>query len=92
MNEHDNLIATLLELGNNSEEVANNLAMQGIKGESRSSISCPIANYLTSKGYKLVRVSGWISIDDGRIACQIPTDVARFIARFDTGVYPNLKQ
>jgi hypothetical protein len=94
MNDRDKLLATLLELGNDSVEIANNLGKLGIKGKTRSSVSCPIANYLTIKGYKQVKVAGWIlvCINGQEICCNCPMYFDRFMTAFDTGAYPNLIQ
>lgn len=94
------LQAYLASLGNSSEEVANALRKQGVKGLARSSCHCPILNAI----YKAIpnywpglRIIGGgeseycATLQDSQIIDPtLPPPVLAFIRDFDDDKYPDL--
>lgn len=95
----------LKSLGNTSEEVANSLRAQGIKGIKLSARRCPILNAIYKScpdyWYKLKIIGGskigenWhysASLGDSQIMDpMLPQAVSNFIGDFDCGKYPDLR-
>lgn len=82
--------ALLLEMGATSEEVANTLRREGIKGDRGTGFSCPVANYLQAKGQDgiLVLTNYCTAVDDnGKEVLDVenPEPVSNFIRDFDEG-------
>jgi hypothetical protein len=96
----------LLRLGDHEDEVAASLLAEGIKGRMVASNRCPISNFIRSRAFGdlpgryvssnthsiLVSVAravdGLVLTDEYTL--QPPTPVARFISKFDSGLYPEL--
>jgi hypothetical protein len=82
----------LAALGETRPQVYAKLKELGIKGKKGSSCSCPIARYLTHKGYRVLGVSsGYISIVSIPHDYVVPHGVGCFIKKFDLGMYPDLE-
>lgn len=80
----------LAALGNTADEVAETLRRLGVTGQRVVADSCPVANYLrefAGVGHPAMSPA-WIKLGDGWIATPAP--VARFVARFDLGEFPDL--
>jgi hypothetical protein len=73
----------LQALGNSKEEIAKSLGALGIKGEKFHCGSCPIGQYLMSKGYP--RPSSLKEVKQGLMP------VRDFIRAFDNGEFPELE-
>lgn len=96
----------LTSLGNTSEEVAESLRKQGVKGLIRSKCKCPILNGIYQalpnywsglqivNGYKLAE-GNWkyyATLNDDQILDPVlPKPVMNFIGDFDEGKYPDLE-
>jgi len=96
----------LKSLGETSEEVAESLRKQGVKGKVASHCHCPILNGiyqacpdywtgLTIAGGSKTQKGDWYyhaSLHDYQIMDpQLPQPVMNFIGDFDTGKYPFLE-
>ncbi len=89
----------LSSLGNTSEEVAESLCKQGIKGLVKSLRCCPIANALYAScdmwgGLFLGKNGDSFSatFNDAEVPDpQLPEAVISFIRDFDAGKYPDLE-
>jgi hypothetical protein len=86
------IVDDLAALGETSEQVAETLKAQGIKGYIASPCSCPIYYYLTGKGHPVDCLSHHsiclLSPYYGEV--EMPEVVGRFIVAFDQGKYPEL--
>jgi hypothetical protein len=91
----EEVLALLTALGSTEEEVANTLISLGIRGNKRECSSCPISQYLISKGV----VRGWVAVGVGQgvgvgwhwyPTCNYPQlqSVQDFIISFDKGKFP----
>lgn len=87
----------LKELGRTSNQIAANLAKAKIKGHAWSATLCPIANYLRIKmraNEAIVGLKDYAVKKRKGDRCKfkkLPKAIARFIADFDTGSYPELR-
>jgi hypothetical protein len=83
----------LLALGLTSDEVADSLRQLGITG-GHTSVSCPIFNYLISKGHNIMSV-GRKTVKVGSmyevLFEGLPEPVMHFILRFDGETFPELE-
>jgi hypothetical protein len=88
------LTEKLKALGNNSDEVAESLRKEGIKGKKQSKTCCPIINYLhRDMKYKGLTspVTGVITWDDPQTLDPLcPETIHSFMVNFDSGMYPDL--
>lgn len=89
------LLEALHELGGDSDEVAESLRKQGIKGLRGEHCHCPVANYLKSRGfggevwgYPGPSVFRYVSTDVAVVGT--PEPVFNFIRRFDDEEFPDL--
>lgn len=88
------LTKKLAELGNNSQEVAESLFKEGIKGKLRSKKDCPILNYL-HRDMKFKGLTspchGYITWNDEQTMDPCCSEaVTKFMEDFDSGKYPEL--
>jgi hypothetical protein len=86
----------LLSLGSTEDRVANKLISLGIKGERKNCTTCPIAQYLVSKGIE----DGVGDENEGEVGVGVGsywyslatypqlTGIYNFIRAFDEGQYP----
>lgn len=101
-----NIKEYLTSLGNTSEEVAESLRKQGVKGLRRSKCKCPIINGIYQavpnywsglnivNGCKLAEGdwSYYATLNDCQILDpDLPKPVMNFIGDFDEGKYPDLE-
>lgn len=73
-------------------EIRKLLVAEGIKGHT-SAYHCPIANLLTLKCGHVVAVDGACAYSPPVLApmwTRLPESVTKFIANFDTALYPEL--
>jgi hypothetical protein len=88
----------LSSLGETALQVARNLHKQGIKGAKSSAGGCPIANYLRREFGRDALVNRdrvyvmRITVDEKGKSFIVPSPVSNFIADFDNGLHPELKE
>lgn len=83
----------LVALGNSAAAVANNLELEGCRGERESCGTCPVADYLHRKTGRHFLVSpNGISVEGSPFGEYIPCPlaVATFMDLFDGGRWPAL--
>lgn len=88
------LAEALAALPDTADGIAARFAEQGIRGVPRDSYCCPVANYLTGKGFVAAAV-GDIRIEavDEDCGCEeavTPKPVADFLKKFDSRAWPEL--
>lgn len=101
-----NIREYLSSLGNSSEEVAESLRKQGVKGYRKSVYACPILQgiYKACPNYwSGLEINGGIKNFDGSwryraslhdsqiVDPTLPQPIMNFIGDFDTGKYPDLE-
>jgi hypothetical protein len=88
-----NIIDDLNALGDTADAVADSLRQLGIAG-GHTNCSCPIFNYLISKGHNIISV-GCKTVKVGSMYKVLfeglPEPVMHFIRRFDGGTFPELE-
>ncbi len=92
--EREKLLNNLHHVGRTAHSVYRQLKADGIQGE-RGSFSCPIGEYLISKGHDGPEVTSLhvaVCSDYGEIVVDIPSAVAQFILNFDQGKYPDIER
>lgn len=94
----EKIISLLQEMGETSQQVADFLKQQGIKGKRYNAVgmACPVKQYLTNKGLSDCSVEpNWVRLTNpfGLLLdwVLIPYAVANFIYDFDNGKYPELE-
>ena len=74
-----------------SDEIADILCMNGIRGMRKAILRCPLAMYLRSEGVDCPVVKpGAVGVARGGIIYDIPVSVNDFISKFDSGSYEHL--
>jgi hypothetical protein len=89
------LAEVLAELPDTADGIAERMRALGIKGQVQDDFCCPIANFLTSRGFEDAMVGEeWIEVceDSGSEQGDTPPAVAEFVRRFDTLAWPDLVQ
>lgn len=81
----------LKELGDTSDEVARSLEERRISGVKGWGGSCPIYNYLKSRGCNVYFVEEGMIIDGSYGYTFTTAPVKEFIRRFDKGEFPELE-
>ena len=83
----------LRELGQNAEEVYQNLKDRGVKGVRRDYKCCPVSNYLRACGFicpaatpVTISIGDWQNKDKENETIPCPPGVASFIRAFDSCV------
>jgi hypothetical protein len=95
----EEILALLTALGDNAHDVAGCLMQLGIRGTPATCRSCPIAEYLISKGVEMRYPSDGVNISDDCVAVAADRNyyiykqnqlygVKEFIRGFDRGNYP----
>jgi hypothetical protein len=86
------LAEVLAELPDTADGIADRMRAFGIKGQLRDDFCCPIANFLTSRGFEDAMVGEeWIEVCDDDSG-DTPPAVAEFVRRFDAVAWPDLVQ
>lgn len=85
------MLQALLDLGDTEEAVVQTLTDKGVKGTIYYSDACPIANYLTTCGFRLVAVN-ICEITVGSEAYTPSIAIQFFIQRFDRREFPQLQE
>jgi hypothetical protein len=91
--QHIRIHQLLTDLGRYRWQVARNLRRAGITGTVADPHRCPIANYLRAHGEPDTSISGMYAYpaDHRRPPVRLPVPVRRFITKFDTDDYPDLR-
>lgn len=87
--------ADLRELGLTYNDVARTLHELGITGDIRSGGTCPLTNYLVSKGHQALHVTVQVVLINTDSAgdppwAALPIACQDFVHHFDQGEYPTL--
>lgn len=92
----DNKLRSVLRaLGEDADQVAETLRQKGIKGKLEKSDCCPIANYLTSRGFidsDVDEYDAYGTYDGCRYEISLPMSVSKFVRYFDKGAYHDLQE
>lgn len=90
--------SALASLGGDAEEIAENLAADGVTGERYQPASCPVALWLAGNlpgpAPHQVRVDQrdvLVEVGETRLQIPSPTPVSHFVERFDSGEFPELE-
>lgn len=92
--EKEKLLNDVHHIGRTAHQIYRQLKADGIQGE-RGSFSCPIGEYLISKGHDGPEVTSLhvaVCSDYGEIVVDTPSAVAQFILNFDQGKYPDIER
>ncbi len=83
----------LTALGSTTNDVANSLMANGVKGNRQSCYHCPIAVYLKkATGDVVIVESTHAGIQYKYDLVRLPVPVQQFIIDFDRGFYPELEE
>ena len=88
--ERTKLLDSLHHAGRTTHSIYRQLKTDGIKGERGCSTSCPIGEYLISKGHDGPEVHSRhvsVSTDYGDVIVETPVTIKQFIINFDDGKY-----
>lgn len=83
----------LAELPDTADGIADKMRALGIKGTQEHGDSCPLANWLKSRGFAIPWFGSlWVTVWDGieHRECDTPDGASEFVRRFDAGVYLDL--